>query len=164
MKVSASSSDPYLYLQGAEFRLTAAAEPSAVYYGKTDADGRLVWYSTDRYEEADRLNTLPGGTYTLEEKTAPAGYKRSTETWEVVIRRNGTLKSITSSEKGTVIPAVTDEVNGREVVYYLYRNEALYELPENGGNGIYPYLISGILLMGAAAWILYKGKKRSSEL
>lgn len=95
----------------------------------------------------------------MEEKTAPAGYVRSAETWEVKIMRNGTLKSITS-KNGTSIKTATGEVNGKDVVYYLYQNEAVYELPSNGGTGIFLYMIGGMLLMGAAAWILYKNKRR----
>lgn len=159
-KVSASSDDPYLYLEGAKFKLTSKTDTSVVYYGKTDANGLMVWYKTDQYADTDQVATLPKGTYTLEEKTAPAGYKRSTETWDVSIMRNGTLKSITSSVNGTNVKTVTGVVNGKQVVYYLYQNEVVYELPSNGGTGIFLYMIGGMLLMGAAAWILYKNKRR----
>ena len=94
----------------------------------------------------------------MEEKTAPAGYVRSAETWKVEIMRNGTLKSITSSVNGTSIKTVTEEANGKNVIYYLYQNEAVYALPSAGGTGIYLYMIGGILLMFAAVWILYKNK------
>ena len=159
-KVSASSDNPYLYLEGAKFKLTSKTDASAVYYGKTDANGLMVWYKTDEYADSDQITILPKGTYTLEEKTAPAGYTRSTETWEITVMRNGNLKSITSSVNGTSIKKVTGEVNGKQVVYYLYQNEALYELPSTGGRGIFLYMIGGMLLMGVAAWILYKNKCR----
>ena len=42
----------------------------------------------------------------------------------------------------------------------LIENTPLYDLPSAGGNGIYLYMIGGILLMFAAAWILYKNKCR----
>lgn len=159
-KVSASSDNPYLYLEGAKFKLTSKTDASVVYYGKTDANGLMVWYKTDEYADSDQITILPKGTYTLEEKTAPAGYKRSTETWDVAIMRNGALKSITSSVNGTDVKTVTGVVNGKQVVYYLYQNEVVYELPSNGGPGIFLYTIGGMLLMGAAAWILYKNKSR----
>ena len=157
-KVSASSDNPYLYLEGAKFKLTSTADDSVAYYGKSNQDGLLIWYNTEACADTDQVTTLPKGTYTMEEKTAPAGYVRSAETWEVKIMRNGTLKSITSSN-GT-IKTVSGKVNGKDVVYYLYQNEALYELPSNGGTGIFLYMIGGMLLMGAAAWILYKNKRR----
>ena len=159
-KVSASSNNPYLYLEGAKFKLTSTADTSVAYYGKSNQDGLLIWYNTEECADTDQIATLPKGTYTMEEKTAPAGYVRSAETWEVKIMRNGTLKSITSSVNGTSIKTVSGVVNGKNVVYYLYQNEAVYELPSNGGTGIFLYMIGGMLLMGAAAWILYKNKRR----
>lgn len=158
-KVSASSDDPYLYLEGAKFKLTSTADTSVAYYGKSNQDGLLIWYNTEECADTDQIATLPKGTYTMEEKTAPAGYVRSAETWEVKIMRNGTLKSITSVN-GTSIKTVSGTVNGKNVVYYLYQNEAVYELPSNGGTGIFLYMIGGMLLMGAAAWILYKNKRK----
>lgn len=158
-KVSASSDDPYLYLEGAKFKLTSTADTSVAYYGKSNKDGLLIWYNAETCADTEQVATLPKGTYTMEEKTAPAGYVRSAETWEVKIMRNGTLKSITSVN-GTSIKTVSGTVNGKNVVYYLYQNEAVYELPSNGGTGIFLYMIGGMLLMGAAAWILYKNKRR----
>ena len=38
------------------------------------------------------------------------------------------------------------------------KNQKLYSLPESGGSGIYWYMISGMVLMSTAAWILYKNK------
>ena len=40
------------------------------------------------------------------------------------------------------------------------KNDVVYNLPSTGGTGIYLYMIGGILLMFAAAWILYKNKCR----
>lgn len=159
-KVSASSDDPYLYLEGAKFKLTSTEDTSVAYYGKSNQDGLLIWYNKEECADTDQVTTLPKGTYTMEEKTAPAGYVRSAETWEVKIMRNGTLKSITSSNGTSAIKTVSGLVNGKNVVYYLYQNEAVYELPSNGGTGIFLYMIGGMLLMGAAAWILYKNKRR----
>ena len=157
-KVSASSDDPYLYLEGAKFKLTSTADTSVAYYGKSNKDGLLIWYNTEECADTAQVTTLPKGTYTMEEKTAPAGYVRSAETWKVEIMRNGTLKSITSSVNGTSIKTVTEEANGKNVIYYLYQNEAVYALPSAGGTGIYLYMIGGMLLMFAAVWILYKNK------
>lgn len=159
-KVSASSDDPYLYLEGAKFKLTSKADSSVAYYGKSNKDGLLIWYNAETCADTEQVKTLPKGTYTMEEKTAPAGYVRSAETWEVTIMRNGTLKSITSKNGTSSIKTVSGKVDGKDVVYYLYQNEAVYELPSNGGTGIFLYMIGGMLLMGAAAWILYKNKRR----
>lgn len=157
-KVSASSDDPYLYLEGAKFKLTSTADSSKVYYGKSNKDGLLIWYNTEECADTNQVTTLPKGTYTMEEKIAPVGYVRSAETWEVKIMRNGTLKSITSKNGTSSIKTVSGKVDDKDVVYYLYQNEAVYELPSNGGTGIFLYMIGGMLLMGAAVWILYKNK------
>ena len=157
-KVSASSDNPYIYLEGAKFKLTSTTDSSVAYYGKSNQDGLLIWYNTEECADTNQVTTLPKGTYTMEEKTAPAGYVRSAETWEVKIMKNGTLKSITSSVNGTSIKTVSGVVNGKDVVYYLYQNEALYALPHSGDTGIYLYMIGGMLLMFAAVWILYKNK------
>lgn len=157
-KVSASSDNPYIYLEGAKFKLTSTTDSSVAYYGKSNQDGLLIWYNTEECADTNQITTLPKGTYTMEEKTAPAGYVRSAETWEVKIMKNGTLKSITSSVNGTSIKTVSGVVNDKDVVYYLYQNEALYALPHSGDTGIYLYMIGGMLLMFAAVWILYKNK------
>lgn len=158
-KISASSDDPYIYLKGAKFKITSTTNDTVSYYGKSNENGLLIWYNTEACADADQIATLPKGTYTMEEKIAPAGYKCSTEKWQIQIMRNGALKSITSSVNGTP-KTVTEEVSGKNVVYYLYQNEALYALPHSGGTGIYLYMIGGMLLMFAAAWILYKNKCR----
>ena len=163
-KVSASSDDPYLYLEGAKFKLTSTADSSKVYYGKSNKDGLLIWYNTEECADTNQVTTLPKGTYTMEEKIAPAGYKCSTEKWQIQIMKNGALKSIASSINGTPIKTVTKEVNGKNVIYYLYQNEAVYALPSTGGTGIYLYMIGGMLLMFAAVWILYKNNRDEQNI
>ena len=68
---------------------------------------------------------------------------------------------ISVSELG--VPTITNEdgtaVNAEGNLYRFY-NYKLYELPSTGGRGIFWYLISGMLLMMAAALILYKNKCR----
>lgn len=157
-KVSASSDNPYIYLEGAKFKLTSTTDSFVAYYGKSNKDGLLIWYDDETCADTKQVSTLPKGTYTMEEKTAPAGYKCSTEKWQIQIMKNGALKSIASSVNGTPIKTVTKEVNGKNVIYYLYQNEAVYALPSTGGTGIYLYMIGGMLLMFAAVWILYKNK------
>lgn len=157
-KVSASSDNPYIYLEGAKFKLTSTTDSSVAYYGKSNKDGLLIWYNDETCADKEQVSTLSKGTYTMEEKTAPVGYVRSAETWEVKIMKNGTLKSITSKNGTSSIKTVSGKVDDKDVVYYLYQNEALYELPSTGGTGIYLYMIGGMLLMFAAVWILYKNK------
>ena len=52
-------------------------------------------------------------------------------------------------------------VKDRDGVYVItVKNEVVYNLPNSGGSGIYWFSICGMLLMMAAAWIIYKNKCR----
>ena len=44
--------------------------------------------------------------------------------------------------------------------HILIENAVIYNLPNSGGSGIYWFSICGMLLMMAAAWIIYKNKCR----
>lgn len=99
------------------------------------------------------------GIYTLKETYAPVGYAKSTETWTVVIKKNGSLKSITSNTETTI--KTNSQTSGTtKITLYQFENTPLYDLPSAGGTGIYLYMIGGMLLMFAAVWILYKNKCR----
>lgn len=94
---------------------------------------------------------------------APTGYVISTETWDIEIASNGALKSIKTGGQEIALDSdkvKKETVDGREIVYYVYENQVVYELPSTGGSGIYRYTIGGALLMMAAALILYKNKSK----
>lgn len=157
-KVSASNNE-YM-ISGAVFRLAPTASGSSlpIYYGKSQDGGTVKWYSN-----SDCTTEIPGtiqkGSYTLSEITAPTGYVRSTETWCIEIASKGALKSIHSGGQEIAEDKIKKEtVDGKEVVYYLYENEVVYDLPSTGHTGIYNILMSGILLMFAGILIIYKMK------
>lgn len=157
-KVSASNND--LMISGAVFKLAPSASDSSLptYYGKSQDNGTVKWYS-DSNCETEINETIKKGSYTLSELTAPIGYMRSTETWSIQIASKGALKLIQSGGQEIAREKVkTETVNGKEIVYYLYENEVVYDLPSTGGSGIYRYMIGGMLLMVTSAWILYKNK------
>ena len=157
-KVSASNNN--LMVSGAVFELAPTESGSSLptYYGKSQDDGTVKWYS-DPNCETEINETIKKGSYTLSELTAPTGYMRSTETWSIQIASKGALKSIQSGGQEIATEKVkTETVNGKEIVYYLYENEVVYDLPSTGGSGIYRYMIGGMLLMVTSAWILYKNK------
>ena len=157
-KVSASNND--LMISGAVFELAPTESGSSLptYYGKSQDDGTVKWYR-DPNCETEINETIKKGSYTLSELTAPTGYMRSTETWSIQIASKGALKSIQSGGQEIATEKVkTETVNGKEIVYYLYENEVVYDLPSTGGSGIYRYMIGGMLLMVTSAWILYKNK------
>ena len=153
-----SSTNSKLKLKGARFELKSS---SITYIGVSNQNGFVNWYTsyTDENTYTPLTEKMQVGTYTLKETYAPVGYAKSTETWTVVIKKNGSLKSITSST-GTTIKTNSQTADTTTITLYQFENTPLYDLPSAGGNGIYLYMIGGILLMFAAAWILYKNKCR----
>lgn len=152
-----SSSTPQnpMLLEGAVFELKP--EQGTSYFGKSNADGKVEWF-TDEQCEIALTGTLPAGEYEFIEKKAPLGYAVSDESWTITISRRGALKSIA---KGDVILDGTDITeNGVTTTCFYFDNEALYDLPSSGGIGIYWYTIGGMLFMMAAALVLYKNKHR----
>lgn len=157
-KVSASNND-YM-ISGAVFKLAPTASGSSLptYYGKSQDGGTVKWYS-DSDCTTEITETIRKGSYTLSEITAPTGYVRSTETWSIEIASKGALKSIQSGGQEIAENKIKKEtVDEKEVVYYLYENEVVYDLPSTGHTGIFNILMSGILLMFAGILIIYKMK------
>ena len=154
IKVSASSHD--VRLAGAIFELQSTADKNVKYYGKSGDAGIVKWYQNYQNNDVSGEITgkLPTGTYTLKEIKAPTGYTLSSNTYTLQITKTGALKTIQLNGEN-VAPALQD---GKYQI--LIENTPLYDLPSAGGNGIYLYMIGGILLMFAAAWILYKNKCR----
>lgn len=104
------------------------------------------------------MDAVLDGTFKIYETKAPAGYMKNDSGWTVVFE-NGLLKSLdgveSSTEDGTKIKA-----SAATGVVIELTNQKVYTLPSTGGNGIYWYMISGMVLMSTAAWILYKNKCR----
>lgn len=157
-KVSASNKD--YTISGAVFELAPTASGSSLptYYGKSQDGGTVKWYSNSDCT-TEITGAIQKGSYTLSEITAPTGYVRSTETWSIEIASKGALKSIHSGGQEIAEDKIKKEtVAGKEVVYYLYENEVVYDLPSTGHTGIFNILMSGILLMFAGILIIYKMK------
>lgn len=151
-----SSTNSSLKLKGARFELTSS---NNTYIGVSNQNGFVNWYTsyTDENINNPLTEKMQVGTYTLKETYAPVGYAKSTETWTVVIKKNGSLKSITSSARTTI--KTNPQTSGTTTItLYQFENTPLYDLPSAGGTGIYLYMIGGMLLMFAAVWILYKNK------
>ena len=154
IKVSASSHD--VRLAGAIFELQSTTDKNVKYYGKSGDAGIVKWYQ--KYQNNDvsdeMTGKLPTGTYTLKEIKAPTGYTLSNNTYTLQITKTGALKTVQLNGKN-IAPT---QQGGKYQIFI--ENTPLYDLPSAGGNGIYLYMIGGILLMFAAAWILYKNKCR----
>ena len=154
IKVSASSHD--VRLAGAIFELQSTTDKSVKYYGKSGDAGIVEWYPNYQNNDVsgEKTGKLPTGTYTLKEIKAPTGYTLSSNTYTLQITKTGALKAV--------------DVNGTELTptlqggkyQILIENAVIYNLPNSGGSGIYWFSICGMLLMMAAAWIIYKNKCR----
>lgn len=141
------------YLEGAEFELVPSDSGGSRYYGKSNASGKVIWYSDVKFNSSVSEEDIIPGTYTLKETKAPVGYMLSSEYWTIKIGQYGSFISIEGVEKDDMVDS------SKKVVFY-FDNTVVYELPSAGGPGIFLYIISGILLMMAGALILYKNKHR----
>lgn len=110
---------------------------------KTGPDGRAT------------VNGLVPGKYVLKETKAPDGYSLSANVWQVLVKYDQSKDDLSVEVKLNGVP-VEKSKDGA----FLIENIKLYSLPSTGGSGIYWYMIGGMVLMSAAAWILYKNKCR----
>ena len=132
------------------------------YYGKTDQDGYVQWYSDLDCTVPVKKAEIKSGQYTLREIESPLGYTVSSETWTVIFDKDGSVPTITGCIDQ---PSKTQEtINGvrTEITTYYFDDEILYSLPEAGGTGIYWYMLGGVLLMMAGSLLVYK--KRRGEV
>ena len=134
--IKQSNSD--VNLEGATFTLKDAQNQSTEY--TSDANG-IVFNNNINY-----------GTYTLKEIKAPNGYALLNADITITVDQNGV--TVSGSEKASV----SQEEDGTYTI--IVKNDMLYSLPSTGGSGIYWFSIYGMLLMMAAAWIIYKNKCR----
>ena len=150
---SADSAGNHPMLSGAKFELLK--DSKVCYIGESNSDGFVEWY---KGEKKVSLSEMVKDTYTLRETSAPAGYAKSEVQWTIEI----TDTSVTiKGANGNKISAISLTNNtGKTYDAYVYENTPVYALPSTGGTGIFLYMIGGMLLMGAAAWILYKNKRR----
>lgn len=155
IKVSASSHD--VRLAGAIFELQSTTDETVKYYGKSGDAGIVEWYPNYQNNDVsgEKTGKLPTGTYTLKEIKAPTGYTLSNNTYTLQITKTGALKAV--KVNGIELTPALQE-NGE--YHILIENAVLYNLPNSGGSGIYWFSICGMLLMMAAAWIIYKNKCR----
>lgn len=153
IKVSASSHDRRL--ADAIFELQSTTNSNVKYYGKSGSVGIVEWYQNGDVIASSKLDRIPEGTYTLKEIKAPTGYALSSNTYTLQITKTGALKTVQMNNGENVTPELKD---GKYQIFI--ENAVIYNLPNSGGSGIYWFSICGMLLMMAAAWLIYKNKCR----
>ena len=142
-------------LDGAEFEL---------YTGMKNQDNSVTWESTPKQKISVKNNEkeleLPEGYYKLKEVLAPSGYQLLGN--EICFKISNRSISLIDVEGNEINSGRTDmwklEKDASDGFVLSILNEALYDLPSTGGNGIYVYMIGGVALMMAAMFILYKMK------
>ena len=151
---SADSAGNHPMLSGAKFELLKGSD--VCYIGESNNDGFVEWYKDGTKVS---LSEMVKDTYTLREASAPAGYAKSEVQWTIEIADTSVTIKDANGNKISAI-SLTNNTTGKTYDAYVYKNTPVYALPSTGGTGIFLYMIGGMLLMGAAAWILYKNKRR----
>lgn len=149
IKISENKADDgnEITLSGAVF--TATDMDDNTYTGTSDANGVVKWVDASNQP----IENLPDGKiYTVRESHAPSGYTVSSKVWTVDL--TGNSPAIRCGNE-TVSPGMKDGIKT-----FYFTNKPLYSLPSSGGSGIFGYMISGVALMMAAMFILYKMRRK----
>lgn len=89
------------------------------------------------------------------------GYQKSKIVWTIDISAEVPTVIGSNGTQGVFDKVEIDSKPGQYVYQLVITNGPLYKLPSAGGNGIYWYMVSGVLLMTVAGMlILYKNKRK----
>lgn len=150
--IKISESNPSLKLEGAEFQL----------YKKEDNTYSKIGNPITVNNTTIEIKGLKTGEYYLKETKAPAGYVLLND--NIYFKQEAGEIKLTTKDGALLYDGIAQfwslskTNDGKNVL--TIKNQVLYALPSAGGTGIYLYMIGGMLLMFAAAWILYKNKCR----
>ena len=108
---------------------------------------------------------LEDDTYSLIEVATDKGYILLADAIELVIK---TGESGTCEQCGAKLLTASATVNGKDVtmtdgnaiVPMTVINNPGFNLPKTGGRGVWMYTVGGVLLLGAAAFIVVKSRKQ----
>ena len=137
VKIDASSGK---HLANAEFRLTGDNNVNVT--GKSDDDGHLTF--TD----------LKPGQYVLEETKAPSGYHIMAKKLNITIDNQGKVSFSDSTVANEVTLSQGDKHNQITVTI---KNSENGVLPKTGGTGIWPYILTGIIVLLSSLVFGYYG-------
>lgn len=137
-KVDSVTNQP---LAGAEFELTGPDGYAQTSKSTNDdaADYNLAF-----------TELVPGQTYTLKEKHAPAGYVTDKRTYPVVVAADGqTVKIADQTFK------VTAKGNVNIAGIFELKNDPMTILPHTGGHGVFNLVMLALALLTSAAGLLW---------
>ena len=116
-------------------------------------------FTVDQSTRTPELAKLASGDYYLEETKAPVGCSLLGE--KIYFRQSQGTITLTDKDGNILTTSTMWSLSKKNnIITLTIKNEVVYNLPSTGGSGIYLYMIGGVLLMFAAAWILYKNKCR----
>ena len=150
------------------------------YYIKANMEGEVynvTGFTSNKSEATMLIPNLKGhiilrgiedDTYTLTEVATDKGYVLLRDPVKVVV----TTKEDGACERcGAALLTASATVNGEPVsmtdanavVPLRIINNPGFDLPKTGGYGVWMYTVGGVLLLGAAAFIVVKSRKHKSE-
>ena len=111
---------------------------------------------------------LEDDTYSLTETATDKGYILLKEAVKIVIK---TAENGQCEQCGTKLLTASATVNGKDVtmtdgnaiVPLTVVNNPGFDLPKTGGYGVWMYTVGGVLLLGAAAFIVIRSRKHKNE-
>ena len=111
---------------------------------------------------------LEDDTYSLTETATDKGYILLKDAVKIVIK---TAENGQCEQCGTKLLTASATVNGKDVtmtdgnaiVPLTVVNNPGFDLPKTGGYGVWMYTVGGVLLLGAAAFIVIRSRKHKNE-
>lgn len=150
------------------------------YYIKANMEGEVynvTGFTSNKSEATMLIPNLKGhiilrgiedDTYTLTEVATDKGYVLLRDPVKIVVttKENGACERC-----GAALLTASATVNGEPVsmtdanavVPLRIINNPGFDLPKTGGYGVWMYTVGGVLLLGAAAFIVVKSRKHKSE-
>ena len=111
---------------------------------------------------------LEDDTYSLTETATDKGYILLKEAVKIVIttKENGACEQCGAkllTAAGTVNGKAVSMTDGNAIVPLTVVNNPGFDLPKTGGYGTWTFTIGGVALLGAAAFIVVKSRKRNEQ-
>ena len=111
---------------------------------------------------------LEDDAYSLTEIATDKGYVLLKDAVKIVIK---TAENGTCEQCGAKLPTASATVNskditmteGNAIVPLTVVNNPGFDLPKTGGYGVWMYTVGGVLLLGAAAFIVIRSRKHKGE-
>ena len=151
------------------YYLTAELVDGVYYVTGHEAKGNKATVFVPNGEGHIRVMGLEDDTYTLTETATDKGYVLLKDGVEIVITAAESesacdtcgAKLLTAS--GTVNGDAVDMEDGNAIVPLTVINNPAFDLPKTGGYGTWMFTVGGCMLLGAAAVIVAKSRKREEK-